>query len=427
MQSMEIQKLKIHNYFDLIGIVVALLCVATGELFRFKGMLLLDLWAPLFLGLWVAKEFMLSFEEKRHFFADKNLNKSMICAAFFCSIGLGSLLVNSSYLETSETLKAAFYGLRWASLFGFFIVASRLNPLQKKIAQTSTLILGTWLAIAGFVQLLIYPNFGEMTSLGWDPHQGRLLSTWFDPNFLGGFFAFLLPILGGTLWDTKITSKRWKFPSLLALIFIVILAALFLTYSRSAYLALLTGMGLFGLLRSRKWLVIGLILCGLFVGISERGRERVLDLAHSVESVFTENYRLPDPSGRLRFASWEGGVQLFLESPWIGQGYNRYADAALHSGAVKDLKGHSASGSDSSLITILATTGIFGLGAWLTLMVIIVRNLWSQRKNSLALGTLCGLSGLFIHSIFVNSLLFPLLLLPLWLCLGLAWKSDQPR
>jgi len=39
--------------------------------------------------------------------------------------------------------------------------------------------------------LKFFPSFKDlrMNELGWDPHEGRLLSTWFDPNYVGIYFG----------------------------------------------------------------------------------------------------------------------------------------------------------------------------------------------------------------------------------------------
>src|SRR5690606_11520258 len=43
------------------------------------------------------------------------------------------------------------------------------------------------IAITGFIQLQILPNLEGLESLGYDPHINRLVGSWLDPNFIGGF------------------------------------------------------------------------------------------------------------------------------------------------------------------------------------------------------------------------------------------------
>jgi O-antigen ligase len=144
-----------------------------------------------------------------------------------------------------------------------------------------------------------------------------------------------------------------------------------------------------------------------------------------VESFFVDDYTLPDASARLRFASWDEAWQLFLEEPLIGQGYNRYKYAALELGTLKDLNIHSASGGDSSLLNILAMTGLLGTLPFLALYGLLAKKAWDLRKTGYGLGFLSALCGLFVHCIFVNSLLFPLFMAPFWISAGLLHESAK--
>ena len=46
------------------------------------------------------------------------------------------------------------------------------------------------LAAGGFLQLQILPDLEELAkSAGYDPHINRLVGSWLDPNFIGGYFA----------------------------------------------------------------------------------------------------------------------------------------------------------------------------------------------------------------------------------------------
>jgi O-antigen ligase len=387
-----------------IGVGITLLCVLVGELFRLKGILLLDIWAPLFAGGWLiwkllGKEF-------------KSMPKLAWPILAFVGIGLASLLINSAEMTWNGFIGSALYGVRWASLALIGLLVMEEKPLVKKIILCEVVVLSVMLALAGFIQLGIAPDFTDYEILGWDPHIGRLLGTWFDPNLLGGWFAVISPVILGLAWDDKKHRKYWI--AALAIIGF----ALLMTLSRSAYLALIAALGIFSLLRSRT-LLLGFIILGLLATATLSPiQDRVLSLVDSVESVFTETYSLPDASARHRFGSWEEGWDLFLEKPILGHGYNRYAEAALELGTLKDTEIHSASGSDSSLITVLATTGILGFLPFVTIYALIARWAWAKRKDSDSLGLLSGLAALFVHSVFVNSLLFPLLMAPLWILIG---------
>lgn len=391
------------------------LLALVGELYRFHGVLLLDLWVPIF----VASAFVwAAFKGKRF-----KLTDTFIPATLFVGIGFSSLLINSTEMSQGEFMEAAFYGVRWASYFLLSVLVSWESEASKKEILGQFVVFSVALAVLGFIQLQVVPDFAAYEELGWDPHQGRLLSTWFDPNLLGGFLAFASCIVVALFLEKKKNTTR----SLLLFSLGLLLLAVALTLSRSAYLGLAAGFLLIALLRSWKLLLIMGAAALLLFFISPEIQSRVKDLGGSIESVFEESYTLPDASARLRFGSWEAAWELFVQKPLLGHGYNAYSYASLNSGTIKDTEVHSASGSDSSLLTILATTGLLGFFPFLSIYIILFIQAWRARKTALGLGFLGGLATLFVHSIFVNSLLFPLLMAPFWIIAGLLPKPQKLR
>jgi len=334
-------------------------------------------------------------------------------------------------------------------------VTAHTTPTQnfKKIL-TAISISALLLAIAGFIQLVIYPDLAQLEKAGWDPHINRLVSTWLDPNFVGGLLSFISCILIGITLHLKKFSQKIG----LSTIILILLIAIFLTYSRSAYLALAAGLTVISLLKSRKILIIALILATLGLTVSDRARERTAELFQSVTAIFTETAQTPDPTAKLRLKSYDQTIQLIQKRPLLGSGYNTLRDVNHHEGFISDPEIHSAGGSDSSLLTILATTGILGFipFALIYLAALLVTwNNWrrpakntppersfpahkspdktiepitsSPTSNTITplfrgynLGLFGGICALLIHSLFVNSLLFPPILIYFWICLGLA-------
>jgi len=366
-----------------------------GELFRLKGFLLIDYVIPVLGSIWLISE--LKKGHGRKVLLDPRLEWALV----FVVLGEASLAIHASAMTSGEWLKASFYGVRFFFLFMLLPITESLTDQDAHRMRYALAAFLGGLGIAGFIQLEILPNFTAYEILGWDPHQGRLLSTWFDPNFVGGMFAFALPWYLEGIWQ-KTERKR----ALIGLLCALLISAILLTFSRSAYLAALAGIGLWTLHRSWKLSVLGLIAVSLMLTVSTRAQERVGDLVEGLSSVLENSYTLPDPSARLRFESWEEGWILFKNSPWIGQGMNRYSDAALHLGTMTDPKSHSATGADSSLLNVLALTGIFGLIAYVMM--------WAEALKQNSFFTF-GFFGLLIHSIFVNSLFFPLLMAPVWI------------
>ena len=400
--------------FFFLGIVLVFILVAAGELARLSigpinGVLPNDLLIGILGLVWLSQKI----------FIERKWTKSILWAPFFVFITIAgiSLINGSKELTTKETLLSSFYLVRFIE---YFLLAFIVHDLaQDKIYRKNIfkVIVGSALLIAilGFLQLKFFPDFTEFQEAGWDPHINRLLSTWFDPNFVGGMFALVLSLILGKLSvEGKLKKNSW-----LIIAGTILLIALFVTYSRSAYLTFMAAVGIIGLLKSRKILIGALIASLLLISVSDRALDRVTDMIHSAQSLITTSAELPDATARLRIESWENAIIIIKDHPWLGVGYNTYSYVQTNYGFVKDLEEHSSTGSDSTILTILATTGFIGLAAYLWLIgAMLWLGFWG-RKNALCLGFLGGLCGLLIHSIFVNGLLYTPILIFFYSALGL--------
>lgn len=393
----------------LLGVAALLSTLALGQVARFgffggsANILPTDLLLPAVLGAWLLA---------RLIGGQIPIVRSRLLAAALAwlvamvlSLATGLPRLN---LGAGDNLVAALYAARWVLYFGAFLLtadAVRTEPQARRVTFT-LLAVGLLVAGLGFIQLAVFPDFSSMVPKGWDPHVGRLLSTWFDPNFVGGFFAFLLLVALGIAWESRGTLR-----AVLLTAVAVLLAALLLTYSRSAYAGLLVGGGLFALLRARVLLVVG-ALAGLIVFATvPRIQERVI----GVRSV--------DETAQLRIVSWNNALEVFRDRPLTGVGYNAYRFAQVEYGFLTDPAEHSAGGSDSSILTVAVTTGVFGLAAYGWLLAAQLATAWSGARatgfrRGLSLGATCGLVALIVHGQFINGLLFPHLMLTTWVVLG---------
>lgn len=183
------------------------------------------------------------------------------------------------------------------------------------------------ISFLGFLQLKFFPSFLElgMYLSGWDPHIGRLLSTWFDPNFIGGFLAFVLPltIALGLYYKRR---KQTRLATLLAMAAVVGLIALYLTFSRSGYLALIFSLGILTFFKSRK-LLLGLIIVGIIgFSLSPRVQERTIEAVDSAKGLIGLDSQKPlDPTAELRVYSWKFAREIITDYPLLGAGYGRYS------------------------------------------------------------------------------------------------------
>jgi O-antigen ligase len=329
-----------------------------------------------------------------------------------------SVVVNRAQYDANELLAGSLYALRWFEyLFVLFMGYDFLRTPDRSRFYLHVLVwIGLVLSGLGFLQLRLFPDFSFMVPQGWDPHIGRLLSTWFDPNFLAGFLAFLTTIVLAIALHQPFLRAKWCW----AAIAVMTLAIMF-TYSRSGYLALAVGAGLVTLVRSRTLFLLGLVGFIIVVLSVPRIQERVVGI------------RTIDETAQLRLVSWGNAWSVITDHPVLGVGYNFYRYVQVQYGFLDDSREHSASGSDSSLLTVWVTTGTLGLGVYLWLTGAILREGWRTWRSprlpavwrGTGLGLLAGYLALLVHSQFVNSLLYPHIMQVVWLCTAMTVMARQ--
>jgi O-antigen ligase len=167
---------------------------------------------------------------------------------------------------------------------------------------------------------------------------------------------------------------------------------------------------LFGILRSPKLLLVAILAGFLAYFAVPRVQTRISGITD------------PDDSAKLRLVSWSRAVEISSQSPIFGVGFNLYRQAQERFGFFdyRDFSGgHAGGGSDSSLLLVLATTGVVGLILFLlTFVNIFIRSL-TKIKTHTGLILALSLFGLLVDSQFINSLFFPQIMLWIWVLVGL--------
>jgi hypothetical protein len=297
----------------------------------------------------------------------------------FVFVGLVALIFSPINLTLTEKIISLGYLARLAGYWFFYGTA--------KVLKTPKIInylgwLGLVWAIIGWGQYFFYPDLRPLEFLGWDPHYKRIFGLFFDPNFMG-----IMMVLSLLVW-------LWQKPSRLVwLIRVFLLLTLAFTYSRGSFLAL-AGAGVYYSLGQKRYKLIGLIglislLC--LIGLPRPEGEGVkLERTASIEA---------------RLTNWQEGWQLFWKYPVLGVGYNtlRYARN-------QPAENHAGAGWDNSLLVVATTTGVIGLAIFLFFL----RAIW-QTKSLLIKVTLLAI---IIHSLFINSLFFPWVMLWGWVIIG---------
>jgi len=283
--------------------------------------------------------------------------------------------------------------MRWLVYAGLYFVLFDVRRFlfKQKDLLIFLVILGVAIAFFGFVQYFLWPNLKPLETLNWDPHYYRLVSTFLDPGFTGLILVLTLIILVNLLFKNK--SNRW-----LILAGGIVYIALVLTHSRSSYLAFLVGMGIISWLRKNtKLFVVALVVLLLSLLVLPQPKGEGGKLART----YTISYR---------FKNWQNALTIIKDHPLLGVGFNAYRYAQRDYGFLEEEKWqetHAGAGVDSSLLFVLATTGILGLISYLWYLGSAGVLAFWQRKKVIGIVCLASLGAILAHSFFLNSLFYP--------------------
>ena len=324
-----------------------------------------------------------------------------------------SLLLNIYILNIQNITESLMYLLRFSAYISLFPIFLSESSQNKFYYENLIYISSITLFILGILQMKYFPSFKElnMTDFGWDPHEGRLLSTWFDPNYIGALFAFIPSVILGKTIDqyekTKTINKYY------ILILTTNTIGLILTYSRSSLLFLVSSICIFLIFKSRKLLITFILICIITLSLSPRLQERSLKAYKTAKTIIGIEKTQIDPTSQLRIESWENGAAIIKNNLLTGIGFNTLKEEQKKYTPPSEGSHHSLSGIDSSLLTFFATSGLLGiiliLYAYAYILTQCISSL-KKTKKTIYLGIFSALIGLLVHSIFVNTLMLNLFL-----------------
>jgi len=409
-------------WYDIrIGLWMTIFSVLLGQVVRLSvgsgGILVSDVLMGLLTVVWLVNIFV---RKQR-----VNWNVVLMALVLFLII---SLMVNWRATNDIHTTDEMTMWLYWARL----VLYSMFLPIVWSITNWYKegrryliwlLVMGMTLLAVGFLQLVFLPNIIFLAQYGWDPHVGRMLSTFLDPNFLGALLTFFFAICFAFYFRYPAWGDGKK---MFWLIMCVLFAAgVALTYSRSTFLAMGVSFVILAYMFDKRVLLFGAV-AGLMLFF---GSPRIMERVEGMYKV--------DLTAQKRITSWEDNWSIIRDNMWYGVGYNNLLSENIRRGFVTDAKLHSGAGSDSSYMTVWSTMGLVGLGSYLLLWILIVGlllNIYKNEQNDLllrwlAIGTAAGIMGVIVHAQFTNSLLYNhiymVILYAVGVCLGWAAESKK--
>ncbi|HZQ06343.1 MAG TPA: O-antigen ligase family protein, partial [Anaerolineae bacterium] len=285
----------------------------------------------------------------------------------------------------------------------------------------------------------------------------RAYGTFEQPNPYAGYLGLMIPLAFGTavgiLADSRwhIADGRWQwipFRRILLLVLAVgslgaMVAALFYSYSRGAWIGVAAALGataVLALVRTRRAAMIALGLALVVLVVIGLGEINVVpDIITERFATVSDYFGFDDVRGVNandanfaiveRRAHWQAALGMFEDSPWLGVGFGNYAIAYPNYSLPHwdDPLGHA----HNYYLNVLAEAGVIGFVAYLLLWGAIFGYVWRATRRStgwaqgVAAGTFGVLVALSIHNFFDNLFVHAMYIqvgLTLGLVEALIWK-----
>jgi putative inorganic carbon (hco3(-)) transporter len=254
--------------------------------------------------------------------------------------------------------------------------------------------------------------------------ERRIVSTIGHPVALGAYLSLLLPLSISVA--SAVTS--WLQRTILSLGTLSLGAALFLTFSRGAWLAGIIGVGVLLLLRrNRRLFLMTIVVTALSTG--------VLWSSTSVSKVTVERARDAYQSYVLDFGSTTRGAAygfaavLANREPMLGLGTGMYRFAAYDLRRETDIPTPLGvlDTPDNMYLMWLAENGGIGLVVALYVLVVLQQLLWRSSRQGfsvsgqlLSCGFFASITGFLVNLLTVDALYFPTTRIVFWILAGLS-------
>jgi len=350
-------------------------------------------------------------------------------------IFLGAILLSiTGALSLRWSLKEI---IKWLEVLAIYLfVASALDRDKAQIVVALALLAGIGQALLGFYQFFGQVGPEAFVFLG---RFMRAYGTFEQPNPYGGYLGLVLPLAYGVLLGTRtfgirrfvnsgvrrestnpestnlrITNLRVTNFLLPILSFVLMAAALAMSWSRGAWLGFAAAFVAMNLVHSRRTAALFALVCLLALllgGVQLLPRsfvQRFADIAPYLGifdvrgvKVTDENYALVE-----RMAHWQAAWGMFSDRPWLGVGIGNYEPVypAYALPGWEEPLGHA----HNYYLNIAAEAGLVGLAAYLVLWGAAFREAWKTVRGTggywrgVAVGVFGALVHLSVHNFFDN-------------------------
>jgi O-antigen ligase len=327
---------------------------------------------------------------------------------------LNTLSIGASLIETAK----------WIEMLALYLLIVALLPTRHiKWVIIVMLLTGIVQAALGLYQFVF--KVGPEGFLLFDGRFLRAYGTFGQPNPYAGYLGLVLPLaLSLTIWAfSDLRSGIWDGRSntshishLTSHIFFglslgLLLAALFATQSRGAWIGFAVAAGVTFGVRSKKAAMTLMILAliGLMIGLvgsfdwgvanTNIVTQRLVDAISitTIADISTVEVNDANFATIERLAHWQAAREMWRDNPWLGVGFGNYAVVypIYAVGRWLDPLGHA----HNYLLNIGAEAGLIGVATYLIFWILIFRVSWRALQGSSGFdrAVVAGGLGIFVH------------------------------
>jgi O-antigen ligase len=299
--------------------------------------------------------------------------------------------------------------------------------------EKSNIRLFIWAYVSALIVVIFYTTYIHM-GFGFSEKAGHWVMYPFynDHTAYGVILALFVPVMLGLSLD-KVASRNQRI--LAAITVLILLMALYLSYSRAAWVSVGFAFGVFILLKLHvkfKWVALSVI--GIFAifftfqfEILDKLEKNKQDAsANFIEHIQSISNISSDASNLERINRWQAALRMFSDRPLLGWGpgtyqfeyapFQRSKEKTIISTNLGDL-----GNAHSEYIGPLAESGVPGLLSVLSIMITViyigfkVYRISSNRQTRLfAMASTLGLITYFVHGIMNNFLNTDKASVPFW-------------
>lgn len=285
----------------------------------------------------------------------KNFSLKKYFSQKYLLLFIGALILsniaNLSKYTKAESINGNLYLIRFI-MYSLLIGIDFRNLVSKSDTRTKII---NWIsliiALIGIFQFIFLPDLRFLQYQNWDDHLNRLTFPFLDPSFTGALLLIFVIylILGGHIRKSSTTK----------IILLVELLAIFLTFSRAAWITTIIIVALTGLQTYKHFgkktilAAAGAVMAGVFI--------LLFLLNASFLSYGNKIARTETISSRL--TNINKAISIWRVNPVFGVGFNNYKTYQIKNGykIENGVENRGQASVENSFVFVLATSGIFGV------------------------------------------------------------------